>query len=289
VAILAMTAAAVLTGARSLAAVGEWATDAPQPIRAALGARRDAPDHWSVPAETTIRRTLARLNPEALAATIGAWLTDRSRRPSRRRRAVAVDGKTLRGAKRAPDGRQVHLLATMDHATRAVLAQHRVDGAPGEVPGLRPLLADLDLADTVVTADALHTHHGAAEFLVVAKRRTTCQTRTACLAKQHRNVLPLRACIVTVGHDRSVTPARLQRDRYCLSESSPTRYEAPTSPKARPGPLQRRLRLATVMLRSKPWATSVVRRIWARSGEEGPSSTQAGMMSSPVRLVTCAL
>jgi hypothetical protein len=32
------------------------------------------------------------------------------------------------------------------------------------------LLADLDLADTVVTADALQTHRDAAEFLVVAKR-----------------------------------------------------------------------------------------------------------------------
>jgi hypothetical protein len=157
-----------LTGARSLAAIAEWAADAPQPVRAALGARRDAPGFWSVPAEATIRRTLARLDPEALAAAIGAWLTDRSPKPNRRRRAVAVDGKTLRGARR--DGRQVHLLAAMDHATRAVVAQRQVDGAPGEVPGLQPLLADLDLADTVVTADALQTHRDAAEFLVVAKR-----------------------------------------------------------------------------------------------------------------------
>jgi predicted transposase YbfD/YdcC len=163
-----MTAAAVLTGARSLAAIAEWAADAPQPVRAALGARRDAPGFWSVPAEATIRRTLARLDPEALAAAIGAWLTDRSPKPNRRRRAVAVDGKTLRGARR--DGRQVHLLAAMDHATRAVVAQRQVDGAPGEVPGLQPLLADLDLADTVVTADALQTHRGAAEFLVTCKR-----------------------------------------------------------------------------------------------------------------------
>jgi hypothetical protein len=49
-----------------------------------------------------------------------------------RRRAVAVDGKTLPGARHAPDGRQVHLLAAMDHTTRAVLAQRQVDGAPGE-------------------------------------------------------------------------------------------------------------------------------------------------------------
>jgi hypothetical protein len=64
---------------------------------------------WAVPTETTIRRTLGRVDPEALAAAIGAWLADRDR-PGQHRRAVAVDGKTLRGAKRG-DGRQVHLLA----------------------------------------------------------------------------------------------------------------------------------------------------------------------------------
>jgi DDE_Tnp_1-associated len=96
VAILAMAAAAVLTGARSLAAIAEWATDAPQPVRAALGARREAPDYYSVPSEATIRRTLARLDTEALAGVIGAWLADRA--GPHRRRAVAVDGKTLCGS-----------------------------------------------------------------------------------------------------------------------------------------------------------------------------------------------
>ena len=42
--------------------------------------------------------------------------------------------------------------------------------SPGEVPGVRPLLAGLDLAGAVVTADALHTHADAAEFLVADKR-----------------------------------------------------------------------------------------------------------------------
>jgi len=170
VAILAIAAAAVLTGARSMTAIAEWAADTPQPVRAALGARRDGPDRWVVPTETTIRRTLARLDAEALAAAIGAWLADRDDRDrhEQRRRAVAVDGKTLRGARR--DGRQVHLLAAMDHTTRAVLAQREVDGAPGEVPGFQPLLADLELAGVVVTADALQTHAEAAEFLVTVKQ-----------------------------------------------------------------------------------------------------------------------
>ena len=151
-----LAAAAVLADARSIAAIAEWAADAPQPVRAALGTRRDPrTGHWvwAVPSETTIRRTLARLDAEALAAAIGAWLADRDR-PGQHRRAVAVDGKTLRGA-RGTQGRQVHLLAAMDHATRAVLAQQQVNGAPGEVPAFQPLLAHLDLTGIVVTADAL--------------------------------------------------------------------------------------------------------------------------------------
>jgi predicted transposase YbfD/YdcC len=75
---------------------------------------------------------------------------------------------TLRGANR--DGRRVQLLAAMDHATRTVLAQRQVNGAPDEIPGFAPLLADLDLTGAVVTAAALHTHAGAAEFLVSSKQ-----------------------------------------------------------------------------------------------------------------------
>jgi predicted transposase YbfD/YdcC len=172
IAILGLAAAAVLAGARSIAAIAEWAADAPQPIRAALGARHQAPGHWSVPAETTIRRTLARLDADALAGAIGAWLADQERpgRAASRRRAIAVDGKTLRGAHPPEgDGRPVHLLAAMEHATRAVLAQRQVGGAPEEVTAFAPLLDGLDLAGTVVTADALQTHPEAAEFLVANK------------------------------------------------------------------------------------------------------------------------
>jgi predicted transposase YbfD/YdcC len=172
VAILAMATAAVLAGARSIAAIAEWATEAPQPIRAALSAHHHAPGHWSVPAEATIRRTLARLDADALASAVGAWMADRecSDPAASRRRAVAVDGKTLRGARAVGgDGRPVHLLAAMDHTSRAVLTQRQVGGAPEEVPTFQPLLAPLDLAGVVVTADALQTRPDAAEFLVARK------------------------------------------------------------------------------------------------------------------------
>jgi predicted transposase YbfD/YdcC len=175
--ILGLAAAAVLAGARSIAAIAEWAAEAPQQVRAALGARRDALDHLAVPAEATLRRALSRLDVDALAAVVGAWLADRERERPRpaasRRRAVAVDGKTLRGARTGTangDGRPVHLLAAMDHTSRAVPAQRQVGGAPEEVCAFQPLLAPLDLDGTVVTTDALQTHPQAAEFLVAGKR-----------------------------------------------------------------------------------------------------------------------
>jgi hypothetical protein len=128
----------------------------PGPVRAALGGRLHAPGCFAVPAEATIGRTLAHLDADALAAAVGAWLADWERPgpAASRRRAVAVDGKTLRGA-RGPggDGRPVQLLAAMDHTSRAVLAQRQLGGAPEEVCAFAPLLAPLDLAGVVVTAD----------------------------------------------------------------------------------------------------------------------------------------
>ena len=155
--VLAVSAAAVAAGARSVAAIAEWATDAPGPVLAALGVRCDPlTRRCHVPGEATIRRVLARVDGDAVDATVGAWLADRLA-PLRHRRVLAVDGKTLRGSAR--QGHQVHLLAALDHHDGAVLAQRQVDGAPGEVPAFQPLLAGLDLAGVVVTADALHTQH----------------------------------------------------------------------------------------------------------------------------------
>jgi hypothetical protein len=159
--VLGVAVCAVLAGARSLAAIGEWAADAPPHILAALGARHDPlTSAWQPPGEATVRRVLARVDPDALDRVIGAWLADQRPPPSPSppsrspRRAVAVDGRTLRGSGHHGHG-QVHLLAAMDHATGAVLAQTEVDHTTNEITGFRPLLDRLDLADTVITADAL--------------------------------------------------------------------------------------------------------------------------------------
>jgi predicted transposase YbfD/YdcC len=83
---------------------------------------------------------------------------------------VAVDGKTVRGTRHAVgDGQAVHLLAAADQQASAVVAQARVDGKTNEITRFAPLLQPLDLAGAVVTADALHTQRGHAEFLVTTR------------------------------------------------------------------------------------------------------------------------
>jgi hypothetical protein len=87
--VLAVSAAAVAAGARSVTAIAEWATDAPWPILAALGVRCDPlTRRCHVPGEATIRRVLARVDGDAVDAAVGAWLADRLR-PLRHRRVLA--------------------------------------------------------------------------------------------------------------------------------------------------------------------------------------------------------
>jgi len=134
--------AAVLAGARSFTAIGEWAADAPPHVLGPLGVRRDPlTGRFAPPDEATIRRVLEAVDAGALAAAVGSWAAGRLRaagprlRQGRRApRALAVDGKTVRGTRHAcSDGQAVHLLAIADQQASAVLAQASVDGKTNEV------------------------------------------------------------------------------------------------------------------------------------------------------------
>lgn len=167
-AILGLAVCAVLAGARSFTAIAEWSADLPPTVRARLGIGRRSP------CETTIRRVLQRLDPERFDQVVSSWLADRrdpdpapttagSQAP-RAPRAVAIDGKTIRGA-RAVDGRAPHLLAAFDHDSGVVLGQTAVDEKTNEINAFASLLDRIELTGTVVTADALHTQTKHAHYL----------------------------------------------------------------------------------------------------------------------------
>jgi len=170
--------AAVLAGAQSFTAIGEWVADAPPHVLAVLGVRHDRlAGRFEPPDEATIRRVLETVDAAAFDAAVGSWLAARLRAAGqqhgtgqRARRALAVDGKAVRGTRHASsDGQAVHLLAVADQQAGAVLGQAAVDGKTNEITCFAPLLEPLDLAGCVITADALHTQHAHATFLVDTK------------------------------------------------------------------------------------------------------------------------
>ncbi|WP_274379339.1 ISAs1 family transposase [Amycolatopsis mediterranei] len=168
--ILALAAAAVVAGAQSFTAIGEWAADAPQPVLAALGTRFDPRQaRYAAPDEATVRRVAGRVDGDLLDDVISNWLahrdtstTDPAETPPA---AIAVDGKPLRGTFARTGGAGVHLLAAITHNTATVLGQRQVPAGNSEITWFQPLLDTIDLTGRVVTADALHTTAEHARYL----------------------------------------------------------------------------------------------------------------------------
>lgn len=195
----AVAAAAVLAGAGSVLAIGEWAAEAPQSVLSALGSRFSARNGRFVAAHTdTFRRVLRTVNAAAVDTAIGLFLAERagaevlfgddehadadgadtSGQASTEHvhdadeepivGALAVDGKAPGGARQA-DGRAVHLLSAMLHQHSAVVAQRDVHHKTNEITQVKPLLEPLNLRGWVVTLDALHAQRETARYLVEDK------------------------------------------------------------------------------------------------------------------------
>ncbi|MCA1697196.1 MAG: ISAs1 family transposase, partial [Actinobacteria bacterium] len=161
VTVLAAAVCAVLAGARSYVGIAEWADDLPLSVRVRLGIGRRAPS------ESTFRRVLQTVDAHALDTALSAWLVERSageRLANQTVRAIAVDGKTARGS-RTPNRAARHLFAAFEHASGVVLGQTEVDDKSNEITAFTPLLDRIDLTDTVITADALHTQNRHATYL----------------------------------------------------------------------------------------------------------------------------
>ena len=149
----------ILAGCRSLTAIWEHAADLEPADLGALGLEEGR----ALPSESTIRRVLQDLDPGDLDARLTSWFFTRTGAIGGRT-VIAVDGKTMRGA-RTGSNPAPHLLAAPGRAAGTALTQRRVADKSNEIPALRDLLAPLDLDGAVAGADAMHTQTGTAEWI----------------------------------------------------------------------------------------------------------------------------
>ena len=181
--LLAVGIAAVVAGSRSFAAIGQWAADAGTEVLAVLGAARGPAE------ESTFRRAFTLVSADALDQVLGAWLYTRAVQAGGRL-VIAVDGKTVRGAK-SRSGKAPHLVAALAHGIGAVLGQVAVEEKSNEIPAVRDLLkAFADLAGAVITIDAMHTQHDTAKA-IIGRQADYVMTVKANMPALHRQLKKL--------------------------------------------------------------------------------------------------
>ncbi len=208
--------------------MSEWVADAPPALLERLGTAVDPliPKR-SWPAESTIRRLLARIDADALDRAVGAWLADRQTR-GQGLRGLAVDGKSLRGAAHAK-GRKIHLLAACDHVNALVLAQMDVGEKIGSCPSQR---TDVALRAPWMGAQSPKIKPDASSEKSASGQHEPCQNgfHPAELAHAERdtdNRPDQHVCHLTQG-DHRVAPPQAFRCSPC-----PGRAHAAAHPRSR--------------------------------------------------------
>ena len=166
--ILSIAICATLCGARSYLAIAEWAARCSQSMLNRFLARYDKDSKTFIPpSEPTIRRVLQNINGQVVDNALTGWLMSVTLRD--KNSLIAVDGKTLKGAKDS-SGKQVQLLSAFLCDPGVVISQRKIDSKTNEIPEIKPLLAPLKIAGSIITADALHTQTDTARFIVEEKR-----------------------------------------------------------------------------------------------------------------------
>ncbi|WP_245877117.1 transposase family protein [Streptomyces glaucescens] len=175
-AILWMCACAAVCGAESIDELAEFGERATNSLLASLGVRRHLLGWRRCPKPVTLGRVLQARDGDALDQAVGAYLADRTASPRPRTCPRPDRGRSspwtarLSRAQPAWPRRGATCLSAVTHDCVATIAQVEVGAKTNEVRHFKFLLAPLDLADTVVTFDALHSVKGNITWLVETKK-----------------------------------------------------------------------------------------------------------------------
>ncbi|WP_462285440.1 ISAs1 family transposase [Nostocoides sp.] len=191
VGMLAVAVSAVLAGAKSFAAIGEFAADLDTVQLGRLGLGK-------APVESTLRKLFARLDAAAQTHRWGQF------KPSQW------------GQIRLPNSERTapHLIAALDHATGVVLGQNQVEAKSNEIPAVRDLLTGFDPCDLrgcVITVDAMHTQDDTAATILDAGAdyvftvKANRPTLLSALKKLPWNKVPVGSRTTQLGHGRRAT------------------------------------------------------------------------------------
>lgn len=115
--------------------------------------KRFLPYKCGIPQAQTFRKVFRLLKPDILERCFASWIASLQEIV---RGVVAVDGKTLRGSKKAADGSgALHLLSAYACEAGLVIGQRAVDGKSNEIKAIPELLEMLAIKGAIVSIDAM--------------------------------------------------------------------------------------------------------------------------------------
>jgi predicted transposase YbfD/YdcC len=228
---LLLVVVGLLTGANTGLALARCGHNLPGRLLRRLGLRRP-------PSQPTLHRLLKALDVEQFEALVREWLAqlrrDWSEATATWLEGIAIDGKTLRGARRL-GAKDVHLLSARSSSTGLVLDQLAVPDATSELGVVGRLLERLELAGQTVTFDAAFTQWAVAEtvlarggaYLMVVKGNQPTLKRDIAEATAHRGRCTGQVELTQAGH------GRIERRRLWVAPASAVREQVLGFPGAR--------------------------------------------------------
>jgi hypothetical protein len=157
--VLAFICCGMLCGNRSLLALAEWGRAHQAWCCQTFGFKR------CTPCLNTLHRVLAGLDVVAFEAALRAWITPQLTKPEGLE-PIAIDGKAVRGTTAGPHLPGAYLLSAYASRRGAVLAQVAIGSRENELTHAIPVLRQVELADKLVTGDALFAQRSICEHIL---------------------------------------------------------------------------------------------------------------------------
>jgi len=118
-----------------------------------------------IPSHDTFGRVFSRLDPDQLERCFVSWMQALVQATGGR--AVAIDGKSLRHSFDKAHGKAaIHMVSAWCQSNHLVLSQVATDAKSNEITAIPKLLRMLDIADSVVTIDAMGCQKAIAKQIV---------------------------------------------------------------------------------------------------------------------------
>ena len=162
VVILTMAIVAIMCGCKSYSAIAQWGRDYKGEITEAIGFRRK-----KTPCKATLYRIFKDIGIKEIEEKVGKYFQEQMKEQNNGKEieAIAADGKTLRGSKK--QGSEIsQLMSVVSQKLGLTLAQESIETKSNEIPKLQEMVKTLELENTVITMDALHTQKQTAQAVI---------------------------------------------------------------------------------------------------------------------------